>query len=384
MTQSEYLAAAHQVIRLVACAVRGKIPENGLPEGMDPEHVYQVAAFHHLAAAVGMALDSAGLQIDSFQKAVTAAQHRQIQMDQERAQVLSALDDAGIRHMPLRGFAIRDLYPRCGMQEMADDDILVDETRMADVRSLMENLGFAVESFGKATHDVYSRQPVSHFEMHRQLFSSLSSDRLAAYYAHVWDRLIPDEDCTCRYHFSDTDQYLYLTAHEYRHLSGNGTGLRSLLDIFVFLQHREPDWMQVALEAEHMGLTDFEWKNRELALRLFCGEPLEESRQALYEHFLFAGTFGTLISGTTRTIEEKGRFRSFLSSLTLPYKTMQEIFPLLRRVPVLYPLCWAWRLCRAPFSPGSHRALPEVRSVIGIGTVRKKQAAHADRSPKRH
>ena len=37
----------------------------------------------------------------------------------------------------------------------------------------------------------------------------------------------------------------------------------------------------------------------------------------------------------------------FLSRLTLPYAWMLEIYPILKKLPVVYPICWTHRLLYA-------------------------------------
>ena len=46
-------------------------------------------------------------------------------------------------------------------------------------------------------------------------------------------RLIKDAGNNYGYHFSPEDFYMYMTAHEYKHYSSEGTLLRSLFDIFL-------------------------------------------------------------------------------------------------------------------------------------------------------
>ena len=70
----------------------------------------------------------------------------------------------------------------------------------------------------------------------------------------------------------------YMTAHEYKHYSAGGTGLRSLLDVYLFLRKfgKSLDFDYISQEAEAWGFTEFEGLNRSLALRLFPGEALTE------------------------------------------------------------------------------------------------------------
>ncbi len=364
MTGSEYPHAAEQVIRLCACAVKGSAPDPQWVAELDLERLYGAARFHQLTAAVGMALEAAGCADERFQKAVAMAQRKIILLDRDRAALLAELESAGIWYMPLKGVILKELYPRLGMREMADNDILFDAERARDVREIMKRLGFTVDSFGIDHHDVYSKPPVSHFEMHRKLIHFVPNVHLTAYYKDVKDRLLKDRDNDFGYHFSDEDFYLFLVAHEYKHYNENGTGLRSLLDIYVFLRRRQPDMEYVAREAEKMGIADFERKNRELALRLFDGQPLDAGQTEMLERIASDGTYGSVLRGIDRQLAEKGRLRYFFSRLTIPYEKMLEIFPILNKAPFLYPFFWFYRLLRGLFFRRKKTAL-QIRAILG-------------------
>ena len=149
----------------------------------------------------------------------------------ERAAILEKLEEAGIWYMPLKGSVLKDLYPRYGMRQMADNDILIDASRAEDVKSIMQSLGFTTECFGMSNHDIYHKPPVSNFEIHTALFGLSHEEKIYVYYRDVNSRLIKDEGKRCGWHFTPEDFYVYITAHEYKHFSGGGTGLRSFLDV---------------------------------------------------------------------------------------------------------------------------------------------------------
>ena len=72
--------------------------------------------------------------------------------------------------------------------------------------------------------------PVLNFELHTTLFGSDHDETLYRYYADTKRLLRKDEDNNYGFHFSNEDFYVYMTAHEWKHYNGGGTGIRSLLD----------------------------------------------------------------------------------------------------------------------------------------------------------
>ena len=347
MTREEYRAAMDDAAWLAGCAVRRQIPDAQRLAAVDLTRLYEAAEKHMLAAAVGMALETAGVSNGNFVRAVALAQRKAALLDADRTAVQEKLSEAGIWHMPLKGSVLKDLYPRFGMREMGDVDILFDSARAEDVRRIMEDLGFRTDSFGCFHDDAYTRPPVSHFEMHRTLFSEAAESDMHAYYADVRDRLVRDEGSRYGLHFTDEDFYLYLIAHEYKHYTGGGTGLRSLLDTYVFLRAKSPDMTYVAREAEKLGVSDFERKNRCLALHLFDGQALTQEEREMLDYMVLSGTFGTAENAAGNQIAEKGRWGYFLSWLHPSREIMMESFPVLKKAPALIPVFRVWRLIRA-------------------------------------
>lgn len=138
--------------------------------------------------------------------------------------------------MPLKGAIIKEYYPVFGIRQMSDNDILFDEIRANDVWEIMVSLGYSAVKYNEGHRDDYQKPPFNHFEMHRVLFTESNNDIFSNYYKCVKNRLVKDEDNNYGYHFTNEDFYIYMIAHEYKHYSWGGTGIRSLLDTYVFLQ----------------------------------------------------------------------------------------------------------------------------------------------------
>ncbi len=171
------------------------------------------------------------------------------------------------------------------------------------------------------------------------------------------------EENSCAYHLTPEDFYIYIIAHEYKHFTDGGTGLRSLLDTYVYLRRVPLDMTYVEAEMEKLGIADFEAANRSLALHLFSGEPLTSEEYEMLDYILSSGTFGTLKNGVQLQIHEKGRWGYFLSQMTPPYYFMKQLYPVLDKAPVLYPFCWAYRLIHSFFF--CHKAfMYKVKAVL--------------------
>lgn len=359
--------SVRDLVYLLRCAIGGEAPDtSGLG---DLERVYALASRHKLTAAVAMALESGGRGDSRSAQAIAAALRRRVLFDGAYAQVKAALEAAGIWFLPLKGSVLQGDYPKPGMREMADHDILFDEARAEDVKAIMEGLGFSMRSYGAGCHDAYVRPPVLNFELHRALFGPGHEASLRAYYGDIRPRLLGEGP---EKHLSPEDFYLYITAHEYKHYSGGGTGLRSLADTWVYLGKHSLDMAYVAREAEKLGIADFEAANRGLAQRLFSGGKLTEEDRDMLDYILSSGTYGTIGHSVENQMRKHGwgRLRYALHRFSVPvgrkdpmYAAFAAAYPLFYRRRFLLPLLPFYRvLCS--MRRGGFKA--EARAIAGV------------------
>lgn len=357
---------AQDLIYLVSCAVNGVKPDPERVAGMDLDALYKLASRHMLAATVAPALKAAGKKDARFAKALEHSVLKNAQMDMEMGELFAELDAAGIWHMPLKGTVLQHLYPIYGMRQMSDHDILFDAKRADDVKGIMEGLGFSAEHFGAGNHDVYHKEPVSNFEMHRALFGPGHEEKLYAYYKDVEKRLLGDG---YEKHFSPEDFYIYVTAHEYKHYSVSGTGLRSLVDTYVCLQKQSMDMGYVAAEAEKLGIAAFEAANRSLAQHLFSGEALTEADKEMLNYILDSGVYGTLNHRVENGMSRNGwgKIQYALNRFLVPvnrknknYEAFAGCYPLFYQHKILLPLLPFYRTFQ---SMKSGRFISEAKAI---------------------
>ena len=357
MDKVTYRKNAGDMLYLTKCAILGKIPSKDRIANMDLQALFEVCQKHILTACTAYALESAGVYDENFKQAKNKAIRKNILLDSERKIILSRLEQEKIWYMPLKGSILKDLYPQIGMRQMADNDILFDSSRATDVKQIMESLGFTTEHFGQGNHDVYFKPPVCNFEMHTGLFGAAHETNSYEYYKNVKDRLIKDESNDYGYHFSNEDFYVYITAHEYKHYSGGGTGLRSVVDTYVYLNEfaGRLDMEYIESECEKIGIADFEQKNRSLALDLFGGKKLTDEEKSMLRYFMFSGTYGTIENSVKNRMKKNGggKLGYILSRLLPPirksdprYATMASFYPWYYENRLRLPLLFFYRLVK--------------------------------------
>lgn len=357
--QNESYTAARELIYLVSCAVNQKTPENDRVNKMDLSAVYMLASAHSLCSAAACALESAGVADNRFVQARAKAMRKAVLFEAERQRVYAMLEKHRIWYLPLKGAVLQADYPVFGMREMADTDILCDPDRMADVRSIMEALGFICTHYGVTNQDVYEKAPSISFEMHRCLFEIEKTEDLYHYFLDIKKDLIPVEGKEYAFRMSPEDSYLYMLAHEYKHYARGGTGLRSLLDVYVFLLAHEKELHKdlTAEKLREVGLADFERMNRELSKKIFSGEEPDVSDMERLGYFLSSGTYGNtqqkrdnLIANSLRDDDTKSSKLKYIGKRVFPSEyELRTQYPFYYRHKAFLPILWTRRFFRGVF-----------------------------------
>ena len=145
---------------------------------------------------------------------------------------------------------------------------------------------------------------------------------------------------------------MYFLSHTYKHYSQGGSGLRSLLDVYVFLRaHHDLDREYLNAELAKLEITDFEQKMRTLSQKLYTGADLTEPEQIMLDYMVSSGCAGTTeneeynhmmtILGSDDSTASKRRYlknRVFLSG-----EALQKNYPFVAKHKSLYPLLLVFR-----------------------------------------
>ncbi len=353
--------AFYDLIYLCSCAVNGIKPDTEKVREMDLEQLYKTAEFHSMTAITAFVLESAGVKDKAFSQAKEKAIRKNMLLDIEREKLCAYLEENRIWYMPLKGSILKDLYPKYGMRQMADNDILFDARYRKNVRKYFESNNYDVISYDKGNHDVYEKLPILNFEMHISLFYKSHDEKWQEYYKNIQTRLVKDDDNSYGCHFSDEDFYIYITTHEYKHYSNSGTGLRSLLDCYVYLHKKSDslDWNYIETECKKLGIACFERQQRELAEKVFSTSEImglsEENKQML-AWYSGSGTYGTFenkVKVRRRKYTDKtGKTSklSYIMSRLFPDKEWYEVHePFYNRHLYFKPFFVVFRLFRGAF-----------------------------------
>lgn len=351
MEISEFRKNCEDMIQLTRCALNGVKPDAALVQQLDLPSLFHVCQTHLLTACVAYALNSAGVAAPEFEDEKNRSIRKNIIMDTERRRVLAELEKAQIWYMPLKGAIMKDWYPKLGMRQMSDNDILCDPAFRKQVRAIMEQCGFTCVKYDKGNDDTYHKPPVCNFEMHTELFSTSHAFGLHDYYKDIQSKLCRDTDNAFGYHFRSEDFYIYVLAHEYKHYKLGGTGVRSLVDIEIMLRKfgNSLDWEYMKAELQKLRMTAFEKQCRHLARKLFsCEKPLTEAEKRELDYFITSGVYGTQDHRIENDLQKHGgSIWKYLHRRLFPTMDgIQARYPFFYRHKVLLPVLWIWRPIR--------------------------------------
>lgn len=348
MDNNLYRSTALSMIELVICAIKGETPKPEVVEGLQMDALFTVCQKHILTACTAYALEAAGIRNEDFTQAKAKAIRKNILLDAERKKVLQRLEQEGIWYMPLKGALLKDWYPKLGMRQMSDNDILCDGAYRPRIREIMLELGFTCEHFGQSADDAYYKPPVSNFEMHSQLFALTHMGKLYEYYENVKERLVKDEGSEYGYQFRMEDFYIYVTAHEYKHYKMGGTGIRFLADTYVFLKRWNDtlDWDYIRQELRKLEIADYEQESRTLTMKLFAREELTDDQRQMLDYYIFSGVYGNLENRVKNDVERFGGGSKAKYVFRRVFPSMNEIqskWGFFYRHKWLIPALWIYR-----------------------------------------
>ncbi|MDO9628266.1 MAG: nucleotidyltransferase family protein, partial [Acholeplasmataceae bacterium] len=161
------------------------------------------------------------------------------------------LNEHHIDHVFLKGSRLKTIYPESYMRAMGDIDILVKEDKMKDVHHLFKDKEIICTSRSKQ-HDVFEMKNKLMIEIHPYLYKDFNL-KYKELFSDVWKYTIHMSDS--RYEFTHEFEIIYLLYHLAKHLDSGGIGLRSVLDIGIYLSRFEATMDEEIIE-EYLRLSD--------------------------------------------------------------------------------------------------------------------------------
>ena len=294
---------------------------------------------------------------------LNGALYRAIYLQAGRAQRFLTLSEkltaAGIDHMPVKGWYIKELYPEPELRSYGDIDILIRKEDRQRCHALLLAEGFTAGSDWEPTYS-YIRD-IESYEFHTNLMDGNLDGRedLQAYFSRAWDHAEPREGR--RFEPEKEFHFIYCAVHLAKHLYAAGAGLRMYMDLALFIRRFSAslNWAYIEKELEGLGLTAF-FHTLLAVLSAWFGvktplsypEPPEATLRQLTEYTLNADLFGKLRDNSLIRVRNAGassprdRLTVIRRRIFPPAAVVGKRYAFVAKRPWLLPVGWLARLIK--------------------------------------
>ncbi|MGM9523046.1 MAG: nucleotidyltransferase family protein [Faecousia sp.] len=354
---SEYLLA------LLRCALNGATPDEK-PEDVAWESVFSMAKKHGVSALGFYAIKKLKPPPDAelmekWDERNAKLMAKCVNQETEFSALTACFEEHEIPFLPLKGSVVRELFPLPHLREMGDIDILVPVDKIQKACELAQSMNYKLAA--TVSHHVeLQKRPYMNLELHTGLIAP--TYEYYEYYKDPWKRAYLQKD-KFWYGMKNEDVYLYLLTHAAKHYYYSGTGIRSVIDIYLFNRAYRSSMNQeyIAEELKKLNLATFAAQMEGLAEYWFSEHDCDASAdiEEMQAYILSSATYGTKSireANELRRYIRNGKSESgaktamFLHMVFLPCDEMQLMFPILKKAPILLPFCWVARWFRILFT----------------------------------
>ena len=212
--------------------------------------------------------------------------NQQASQDYYAEKLFAKLKEENVKFLPLKGGAIRKLYPSPELRTSCDVDFFYDEKDKKQVYKILTELGFK-KGHETVNHCEWQSGVVS-IESHHALVTE--SGPYAKYYKDVWSKLESKDGC--QYQFSKEDLYIYCIVHSAKHFTSGGFGVRTVLDFYFFNNKNDFNQEYLSSELDKLGLKEYERVMRSLANYWFGGKEANQDVCDVGKYVLDSGVYG--------------------------------------------------------------------------------------------
>lgn len=273
-------------------------------------------------------------------------------------------NENNIKHIFLKGAHLKSLYPESYMRGMGDIDILIKPTDLEAVHKLFNDNDLNLYSRSIA-HDVFKDTDGLMIEIHPG-FNVPKEDKFTKILANPWG--YAKKELKCQYTFDPAYELVYLVYHLAKHMYSGGIGIRSVLDIGVYLNHFNNDineelLKELLLENDLAIFYNYLlYINNDLFDYTFEIDSNDELSDVvamqLIELITTSGIHGSgashnpFVQRVVTNNKKQSKIRFILSRTFPNYKAMTGLYPSLTKAPFLLPVYWLIRLFKLVFLKG--------------------------------
>ena len=338
------------LIKIVRSALTGQAEV--LPDGFDFARCFDTIRRHRIfsmayTGAVTCGIDEALPEMQKLFGKTCLEVARSEQQVWETGRLYDAFTKEKIDFLPVKGLAIKALYPQPDMRYMSDADVLIRENQREKIEKILGELGY--EKYAESLCEIIYNSAGLHLELHKHLIPPDIKD----YFSYFGDSFKKAEkiDGTSHYRLSDDDHFIYIFTHFARHYRGGGIGIKHMTDLWVCKTGLNLNEEYIKTELEKLKLYDFYVNIYKTLDCWFCDGETTEITDHITETVFASGAYGTATAARLSDAARRSKNGNISSAKTsrtmwmlfLPYGIMCIKYPILKKLPFLLPVFWVVR-----------------------------------------
>ena len=349
------------ILELIDTAIDDKCTFPSPVNNINWNKILYICKIHSITNLVYYAIEKLQLDIDEntkneFKKEHTLAVIKETKQSYELSRLLKEFDKNSIDCVILKGTAIRKLYPSPDMRTMGDIDFLIRPEQMKAASDILISSGYEAlhtdEEFKHDAHDEFIKKPYMMIELHRSLISKGRFEKIDSYYEDLWDKLSIVDNYSHIYEMNREEFYIFMMVHIMKHYKLAGTGIRSFIDVWVYLEKYSDtlDWEYINQSFKSMDILDFCENVKQMVYAWFGKCQYTDKIISMTKFIAYSGIYGNKKNEETLNIINNyeditsGIIKRFLLKIFPSVSLMKKMYPILRKHIYLLPVCYVIRL----------------------------------------
>ncbi len=375
------------LLQCITAAIRQE-PAGTLPEGIDWKELIAESAKQAVSI---LAFDGACrygnvLPEEAYNQwfaLSTKSMMNGVRVMRAQQNLVQLMEGNGLSYFILKGAASAAYYPKPDARSFGDVDFLIDPAQRQTVEEKLVQAGYERWKQEHDCHVVYYKKG-EHLEMHFEIAGIPYGRCGAKIRAFMAGAVQHYQECTFEGSTFRIPQPLYhgliLLLHMQHHMLGEGIGLRHLCDwgCFIAKTCTQPFWQETLLPfLQEIGLYTYaRVMTRTCALYLhtpcpdWAGDVSPQLCNAVIQDIFTGGNFGrkdsrrsqstVLVSQHGKTGTQHGALYNLICKM---HSIVMSQYPILKKVPVLYPFFYFYRSVRFLWNQITGRRDPVLKLV---------------------
>lgn len=334
---------------LLICGLRRAVTGTGAPvfTDADLDRFYKLACAHRVTALVWEGMKDLPDLPEELKDQLSAAYFQTVFFDSQfeytKQKLQTALREARVDHVFLKGSRLKYDYPVPALRTMSDMDILVHTRDYETITKVAAELG-GEGYYGDGNHHNFTFPGKVAVEFHPNLVHP--GTILGTELNPGWQYAVQDPD-TAAWEMTPEGMYLHTLAHLAEHFVHGGVGVRFVLDIWILRNRSKPaDRAFVEKELNRMHLLDFARKIEDLAELWFGDGENTPLLEELGEYILSSGVHGRSKRAMLNAVslsQGGNRISALYHKVFYPRRELETRYPWVEGKPLLLPVAWCAR-----------------------------------------